>query len=192
MTRQPTIDATCGECNDDGDCGGKTCVLGRCASCSVDADCGSGLVCRWLDPFDALQRGCVPKTTSPLPRGALCEKDADCEGALPCDAAEGRAKRCGRACGSDAECGADRLCVAPGARKVSDAPARFATLPRWAELAGRISTCWPRTADEQPCQLHQQCTADPWYDQLSCCDGVCSHSDSDLASGACVTNDGFL
>lgn len=192
MTRAPSLDATCGECDADDDCGDKSCVLGRCASCAVDTDCSGGLVCRWLDPFDALQRGCVPKTTSPLPRGALCEKDTDCEGSLSCSSAEGRAKRCGRACGTDVDCGENQLCIAPGARRVSDLPARFATQPRWNELAGRISTCWPRVDYAQPCQLHQQCSSSSWYSPMSCCDGICSGSGSDLGSGACIRNDGHL
>jgi hypothetical protein len=192
MTRRPALDATCAECDDTNDCGDKACVLGRCASCAVDGDCSSGLTCRWLDPFDALQRGCVPKPTSPLPRGALCEQDRECEGSLSCSSAAGRAKRCGTACAEDTDCGADQLCLSPGARKVSTAPERFTTEPRWSELAGRIMTCWPRVAHEQPCQLHQQCTAGPWFNQMSCCGGVCRNSDADLASGACVTNDGHL
>jgi hypothetical protein len=134
----------------------------------------------------------VPKTTSPLPRGALCEHDAECEGSLPCGAADGRAKRCGSACGTDTDCGANQVCVAPGARRVSESPVRFSTLPRWSELAGRLSTCWPRADHEQPCQLHQQCTGSTWFNQMSCCDGVCNDRDSDLASGLCIKNDGFL
>jgi hypothetical protein len=189
MTRQPTLDATCGECAEASDCAGKPCVLGRCAACAADGDCGSGLVCRWLDPFDALQRGCVPRTTSPLPRGALCESDSDCEGSLPCSAGEGRAKRCGKACGKEDDCGPDHLCVAPGARTVSNSPARFATMPRWNELAGRIATCWPRVFHQKPCEIHQQCTLELFTSGLTCCDGVCTGSAVDLATGMCPSPD---
>jgi hypothetical protein len=185
MTKLPLLDSICGECDQASDCAGKPCVLGRCAACTVDGDCANGLVCRWLDPFDALQRGCVPRTTSPLPRGALCEHDAECEGSLPCAAGEGRAKRCGMACGKEGDCSIEHVCVAPGARKVSNLPERFATMPRWNELAGRIATCWPRALFGKPCELHQQCTDSSVSSSMSCCEGRCESGTADLATGVC-------
>jgi len=185
MTMLPALDSICGECDQADDCGGKPCVLGRCAACAMDSDCASGLVCRWLDPFDALQRGCIPRTTSPLPRGALCEHDSECEGSLPCSAGEGRARRCGVACGKEGDCSIDHVCVAPGARKVSNLPERFATMPRWSELAGRIATCWPRAFFGRPCELHQQCTDSSLSSSMSCCEGRCESGSADLATGTC-------
>jgi hypothetical protein len=186
LTKQPALDASCGECDDASDCGGKPCMLGRCAACATDSDCTGGLSCRWLDPFDALQRGCVPKTTSPRPRGALCEFDSECEGALPCGAGEGRAKRCGFACGKQGDCGDTRVCVAPGARTVSEEPERYSTLPAWSELAGRIATCWPRVTFDMACQLHQQCTGLSLFGSLTCCAGECGSEDADFGTGMCA------
>jgi len=186
MSKLPTMDSICGECAEASDCGGQPCVLGRCAGCAVDSECASGLVCRWLDPFDALQRGCAPRTTSLLPRGALCENDSECEGSLPCGAGEGRAKRCGKACGKAGDCSAEHVCLAPGARKVSNLPERFAITSRWSELAGRIATCWPRATYHTRCELHEQCSdGTAALSGMSCCDGRCDHGKADLATGIC-------
>lgn len=183
LTQQPGLDATCGECDAAEDCGGKSCVLGRCAECAVDSDCSGGLVCRWLDGFDALERGCLPRPTSSLPRGALCESDAECAGNLPCSAGEGRAKRCGHACGKANDCRPEQVCAAPGARKVSEAPERFAKTSRWSELSGRIATCWPRVFGPQTCEVSAQCLGLGALQQ-SCCNGTCGGT-ADFDTGVC-------
>jgi hypothetical protein len=185
MSQQPQYDATCGNCDAASDCASGHCVFGRCSECATDADCSDGLACLYIDRFDALERRCAPRLTSPLPRGALCENDTQCEGALPCGGGDGRAKRCGFSCGKDGDCAAGQVCIAPGARRVGAAPELYVTMPRWKELSGRIATCWPVARDDQPCELHQQCSGllSPYS---ACCDNRCETEAADLDTGLCL------
>jgi len=104
---------SCAACVADADCGAAFCVAGQCAACRDDADCESGAVCRYPDPWDARERACLPPLGEGQPRGGLCEREADCNDGLACAAAPGLAPRCGTACISNADCGADEACIAP-------------------------------------------------------------------------------
>jgi len=186
MATVPAQDGTCGDCDEASDCASGHCVSGRCSECASDTDCSAGLACQYIDRFDALERRCSPRLTSPLPRGALCENDSQCEGALACGAGDGRAKRCGVACGKDGDCSPGLACIIPGARSAAGAaPANYVTQPRWNELSGRIATCWPVGQYAQPCELHQQC-ASLSSSPTSCCENRCGGARADLDTGMCL------
>ncbi|MDB4984882.1 MAG: hypothetical protein JWN04_60 [Myxococcaceae bacterium] len=141
MKNLSRFDGICGECQQTSDCASGLCVLGRCSECALDSDCDAGRECRYFDAFDALSRGCVPRPTSRVLAGALCESDQDCSG-VRCGAATGRAKRCGVACGVDSECAAGEVCIAPAALLSADGPA-LGTVPDWLGPTGQLGLCLP-------------------------------------------------
>ena len=182
LTSFPGLDGTCGDCSAHSPCSSGQCVLGRCSACATDADCAAGSVCRYLDAFDALTRGCVAKPSSLLPRGALCERDDECQMALRCGAAEGRAKRCGLACAGDGDCPSGELCIAAGAMALKDAASPFRVLPTWSTPADRIFTCHA-SVTSGVCELNQQCASSPW--PMGCCGGRCTIASVDKDTGSC-------
>ncbi|HEX5661076.1 MAG TPA: hypothetical protein VFX59_27985 [Polyangiales bacterium] len=189
LTRYPGADGVCGDCASDAACGGGYCVLGRCSACRDDADCEGGQVCRYTDAFDVSTRTCMPRITSTVPRGGLCESAADCADGLACGAVEGRAKRCGFACLADTECGSGAVCATSGATRHVDAPATLAILPEWSTAPGRIATCY-RTSSNA-CEVQEQCksvvisgfTVDA---DLACCGGKCAQATLNPVDNTCV------
>lgn len=184
LSSYPGVEGVCGECARDADCGDEFCVLGSCSACRGDADCAEGTVCRYADAFEVSTRACLPRITSVVPRGGLCEQSQDCVPGLTCDAAVGRAKRCGIACVSNAECGSGGVCAAPGVSRAVDPPAQLALLPGWSMLTSRIATCYrAATVLNNSCEVQEQCGA---LGGLACCSGKCQSATLDPDSNRCV------
>jgi hypothetical protein len=199
LVRYPELDGVCGECSSDAQCGGRRCVLGQCADCATDADCTGGLRCRYLDISEAGTRSCLPRFDGVLPRNALCEVDAECADGLRCGAPPDRARRCGFACKSSMDCGANEVCGNTGTAPSTTQPGVYEVLPAFAQANSRISTCYPKdlsTSDPlrraQLCSVHAQCgpSSTPYVAGafVACCSGGCSQSGLDLATGMCGTS----
>lgn len=182
----PGVEGVCGECNEDADCGGQFCVLGSCSACRSDADCGEGTVCRYADTYEVSVRACLPRVTSTVPRGGLCERSEDCVPGLTCGAAAGRAMRCGIACVTNADCGGSSVCAAPGASRAVDPPATLALLPSWSSAPARISTCYRAFAftvlTTNHCEVQEQCQGAG----DACCSGKCQTASFDPDTNRCV------
>jgi hypothetical protein len=189
LVRYPELDGVCGECNGDDDCPSGKCVLGLCGDCATDAECSAGQRCRYTDAFEADRRTCVPRFDAILPRGALCEVDAECLDGLRCGAPSGRAKRCGFACRTGADCAANELCGESGSVPGAQASI-YEVLPSYTtQSASRVRTCYARPVVEPyrnlACEVHAQCISTNGGPAGTCCQGSCFPNAIDVTTGEC-------